>query len=143
MKTDVIQKTILVNVDGSILLLRRSDTDDRRPLQWDFPGGLLDPGESLEEGAIREVREESGISIENVKMIFAKTEPMTWSKDSKEYRANAVRMYYAAHTEITDISLSFEHSESIWVALDKALELLEYPRHKEVISYIIDNKLDL
>jgi 8-oxo-dGTP pyrophosphatase MutT (NUDIX family) len=44
---------------GEILLQRRSDNG-----QWSNPGGMIEPGESAEETAIREVIEESGYGIE-------------------------------------------------------------------------------
>ena len=41
-------------------LLLRHRTDDNT---WDFPGGYMEPGESTEETARREVREETGLEI--------------------------------------------------------------------------------
>ena len=49
----------LVVDDGRILLVRESDT-------WLLPGGRLEPGESPEAGAVREVREETGVDVEIV-----------------------------------------------------------------------------
>jgi 8-oxo-dGTP diphosphatase len=49
--------------DGKVLLLRRVPHDPIRPGEWDLPGGLLDPGETLTEGAQREFREETGIAV--------------------------------------------------------------------------------
>jgi 8-oxo-dGTP pyrophosphatase MutT (NUDIX family) len=47
---------IVLNQDGHILLQRRTDT-----LDWGTIGGSLEPGESLEEAAERELFEEAGL----------------------------------------------------------------------------------
>ena len=44
---------------GHILLQKRSATEE----QWGLPGGAMELGESAEEAAIREFREESGLVI--------------------------------------------------------------------------------
>ena len=52
---------------GRVLLVRRG----REPLkgQWSLPGGLLELGESLSEGVIREVAEETGLIVEPIELI--------------------------------------------------------------------------
>ena len=45
--------------DGSVLLVHRPKYDD-----WSFPKGKLEEGESWEEGAVREVEEETGLRCE-------------------------------------------------------------------------------
>lgn len=143
MKTDIILKTVLLNPEGKMLLLRRSETDTRRPNQWDFPGGELDDGETLEEGTLREIVEETGLVAQNPKLFFAKTETAMWSNDGIEHESNVVRIYYSAKTESLEVTISYEHSEFAWVSLEDAVSMLEYPRHKEVIQYILDNKIEL
>lgn len=50
----------LVNTEGAVLLTRRHDDAHQGGL-WEFPGGKLEPGESVSEGLHRELREELGI----------------------------------------------------------------------------------
>ncbi len=52
---------------GRILLVERG----KEPLKgyWSLPGGVLETGETLEEGMIREVREETGLEVKPVKVI--------------------------------------------------------------------------
>jgi 8-oxo-dGTP diphosphatase len=47
----------------------KADSAFRSSGEWCLPGGKLEWGESLEEGARREVKEETGIDIENPKVI--------------------------------------------------------------------------
>jgi ADP-ribose pyrophosphatase YjhB (NUDIX family) len=53
--------------DGRVLLVRRGN----EPLKghWTLPGGLLEVGEPLLNGVVREVREETGLTVEPVELI--------------------------------------------------------------------------
>lgn len=55
---------IVINEEGQILLQRRRDKN-----AWGFPGGAMELGESAEETAIREVKEETGLTIFIEKLI--------------------------------------------------------------------------
>jgi ADP-ribose pyrophosphatase YjhB (NUDIX family) len=61
-----------VRVGGAQLLLRRSFTDPSRPGEWDHPGGHIDPGETPEQAAVREVWEESGLRIRPEQLQFVR-----------------------------------------------------------------------
>ncbi len=144
MKTDIILKTLVINSEGKLLLLRRSETDTRRPLQWDLPGGHLDLDETIEHGAVREVLEESGLSVKLNGLLFSKTEIVNWTDLKGNQIRNVVWIYFSSFAEgEVKVKLSFEHSEYVWVEIKDALNLMQYPRHKEVIQYILDNKIDL
>jgi len=53
--------------EGRVLLVRRG----REPLKgkWSLPGGMLELGESLTAGVVREVREETGLNVEPIELI--------------------------------------------------------------------------
>ncbi len=50
--------------DPAVLLTRRSARLRNHPGQWAFPGGRVDPGETLVQAALRELSEEVGLTIE-------------------------------------------------------------------------------
>src|SRR6056300_573780 len=60
---------IIVDNKDRVLILKRSATDDWKPGWWDLPGGHLDGGETPIEGAEREAREESGLTVRNLQKI--------------------------------------------------------------------------
>ncbi|OGT91489.1 MAG: hypothetical protein A2286_07455 [Gammaproteobacteria bacterium RIFOXYA12_FULL_61_12] len=54
---------VIEDCDGRVLLTRRPDHVHQGGL-WEFPGGKLDPGESVEQALRREIHEELGIDLE-------------------------------------------------------------------------------
>jgi len=66
---------VILVKNGKILLGKRhpdpdkADSAFRSAGEWSLPGGKMDWGETFEEGAIREVKEETGITIYDPKVI--------------------------------------------------------------------------
>jgi len=56
---------VIITRDGQVLLLRRENVHGAG--SWAVPGGHLEFGESPEECAIRETKEETGIDVSNVR----------------------------------------------------------------------------
>lgn len=65
--------TIPVREDGSILLLRRAI--EPRIGYWVFPGGYMDVGETAEEAAMRETREEALLEVAELTLVGVFTRP--------------------------------------------------------------------
>ncbi len=59
---------LIVGADGTVLAVSRRDD----PTMWGLPGGKTDPGETPEEAAGREVLEETGLVVHNLKHIFTR-----------------------------------------------------------------------
>ena len=57
--------------DGKILIAQRKP-DDHLGGYWEFPGGKREPGETIEECLVREVREELGVEILPEKLLTVK-----------------------------------------------------------------------
>ncbi len=55
-----------VNYNGKILILRESGKyeDGTNVGRYDIPGGRVQPGESFDQGLIREIKEETGLDVE-------------------------------------------------------------------------------
>jgi ADP-ribose pyrophosphatase YjhB (NUDIX family) len=61
------------NERGEILLQKRSDNGF-----WSMPGGAVDPGESVEEGVLREVWEETGLHVRLVRLVGVYSDPRNY-----------------------------------------------------------------
>lgn len=127
-KQEFVQKIVLAakamvfRGDGKMLLLRRSETDPRRPLTWDLPGGVVEKGENPKLACIRETKEEAGISIENLQIDTIRHV----EKGDKDYPVSS--HYYRCETKDEEISLSFEHDKYVWTE-PKDIRNYEMPEH--------------
>lgn len=70
---DVVVCVVVKN--GEILLVRRAIPEGR--LMWQFPGGAVEPGETLKDAAKREVSEETGLSVEELRLLGQRVHPDT------------------------------------------------------------------
>lgn len=91
---------------------------------WDFPKGMVEPGEEARAAAIREVYEES--VIDDLDFVWGDA-----YVETGPYSRGKVARYFIARTARSDISLPVnpelgrpEHSEYRWVDLDEAQQLV-------------------
>lgn len=62
---------IIVAVEGGIVLIRRKNP----PYGWAIPGGFIDYGESAEDAARREIMEETGLVVEDLRLFGCYSDP--------------------------------------------------------------------
>ena len=93
---------------------------------WDFPKGLVEPGENELDAARREVAEETGLA----ELDFPFGDEF---RETVPYAGNKVARYYLAQANAEKVELS-EHHEYRWVGFDEAEELLP-PRLAVVLEW--------
>lgn len=79
----------IIEIAGGIVLIERSNP----PYGWALPGGFLDYGESLEEGAAREAKEETGLVVKNIKQMH------TYSAPGRDPRFQTVTTVFVAQAK--------------------------------------------
>ena|SRR5579862_1317379 len=107
--------------DGHVLLVHRPQYDD-----WTLPKGKLVEGESWEDGALREVAEETGLVCELGEEV-GRTRYVDSRGRNKEVR-------YFRMTSDGRAEAQNEVDEVRWVALEQAAGLLSYARDVELLS---------
>lgn len=100
---------VLLNKDR-ILLLKRKDGF------WEFPGGGVEWGEDPQAAAVREGREETGLSAHIPQ--FLTVTSATYEKDGNE--KHSVYIVYKATTDSDEVKLTGEHVEHRWLTLTEA-----------------------
>lgn len=98
---------------------------------WDFPRGAIEAGESEQETAVRETKEETGISD----LIFLPDfrEKIFWfyKKEGKTIYKEAI--FYLAETKIEEVKLSSEHIDFKWLSYGEAMEQITFKNGKEIL----------
>ncbi len=116
----LINRTAIINNDGDILIIKRSETDSWQANKWEFPGGKLDLGQDINNALEREVLEETGILVK-VSDTVTYVESFLIG-DGKYKGLPLVSITYKATPISHNVKLSEEHSEYKWIAPEEALE---------------------
>lgn len=123
---------------GLVLTLGKHLKYPEKSFLPDLPGGIVDPGESEQLAAIREAKEECGIDLDTSKVQLAYAETAYYEKESKSITK---LLYIARVDEAPEITLSWEHSDYMWVPVGELHTVELRPFFKDAIEYSSANGL--
>ena len=106
----------IFNQQGKLLLLQ----SHKWPDAYVVPGGHVELGERLEEAAVREAKEETGLDIYDLEFIHFQQfiyDPAFWKK------RHFIFFDFAAQTDSTEVVLNDEAQDYIWIDPQEALGL--------------------
>jgi len=112
----VIQKIVLagaVAYQGKILVLQRSKDDDSYPGLWELPSGKREPFESSLDALQREVKEETGLSVEPLMPVSL----FEFTVEKENEIRDATQINYLVKVMTTpNVRLSEEHQNYAWIS---------------------------
>ena len=112
---------LVTNEEGKILLVNSPWRG------WEYPGGLIEPGESFEAALKREVREESGVEIEITGFVGI----------CKNVERNIVNIDFTARYVGGALTTSEESTEVGWFTPEKAMEMITFPLTKKRLANML------
>jgi len=103
--------------------------------RWQLPKGLMDAGETVEQAAVREVREESGIEAEIIEPAREIEYWFTANYDGERRRYHK-RVHFFVMRYISGSVEDHDHevAEARWVLIREALKLLQFKSEREVVE---------
>ena len=121
MKEAISSGVILFNEDNNVrrYLLLNYPTG-----HWDFIKGGIEYGESPNETAIREAKEETGIT--DIEFIDGYKEQIEYFFRANNHDIHKKVIFFLAKTNSTDVILSHEHLNFIWLDYETAMKKLTY-----------------
>ena len=115
---------LVTNEKGEILLVNSPWRG------WEYPGGLIEPGETFQQALHREVLEESGAEIEITGFVGI----------CKNIERNIVNIDFTARYVGGELRTSEESTEVLWATPEQAMKMITFPLTKIRLSNMLSGR---
>lgn len=133
----------VLNNKGQVLITQHSSNH-----YWGFPKGIIDPGQTSKEAAVREVREEGGIEAEIVDKVGDSKYTYVWKEGYKTHNLESpktgekifkiVTIYLMKYLSGDPKDHDWEVSEAKFVEPNEALKTLSFSQDKQHLKKAIE-----
>jgi len=129
---------MIEETSAGIILFRKEDSKILFLLlhypsgHWDFVKGKMEEGESTHETAIREAKEETGITDITFLKNFEE-----WIKYDFQYQGELVHkkvVFFLAETKTKEVMISHEHLDYTWMDYNTSMEKTTFENAKMVLT---------
>ncbi len=116
---------------------RESAKKSARKVTLALPKGLVDPGEKPDQTALREVREETGLTaslitkLTDIKYVYVRS----WGDKQRVFKIVSFYLLRYESGEIDDVTdaMRVEVKQALWIPLDEAVKKLAYRGERDVV----------
>lgn len=120
---------VAVFKNGRLLVVRR-DISNSFGGHYELPGGKVDQGETIEQSAIRELYEETGLRVAKVLRVFSGMDYTTQTKPKVR------QINFLAEAEAANVTLSHEHDHYRWITQDDIAGLVTTDEVKSCLRQV-------
>ncbi len=113
---------IIIEIPGGVVLIERRNP----PHGWAIPGGFVDWGESLEEAAVREAKEETSLDVELIRQFH------TYSDPKRDPRHHTITTVYIARAR--GIARASDDAKAIGVFAEGSLPSPLVFDHSDILT---------
>ena len=115
---------LVTNEKGDILLVNSPWRG------WEYPGGLIEPGETFQEALHREIMEEAGVKVEITGFVGI----------CKNVERNIVNIDFTARYVSGELRTSEESTEVVWATPERALEMIQFPLTRKRLQNMLSGR---
>lgn len=105
----------IVDDHRHLLVVRRSKEPAKGTL--DLPGGFCDMGETVEEGMIREIREETGLEVDHIEYLFSS--PNVYEYSGMGIHTLDMDFLVRVHGNSIAVTAADDAAEALWLPIDE------------------------